>query len=211
MDSYSLKYIIKGASKEKELSFQDKEEVIAFVKCLHRWVAFIEWKAIKWVGSFSSFKIWLQNYDIKTNENEYLDFRPWEPDPYYVSDEPWFVPIDGDVTNTILNECKFTSGENNMTFEWNILTVYWESFSIKKESKLRDLLEILFSSKEKFMSYDDMKELYSSKSFDEVTKKDFHYESVRGLMKYKLGIIKSELELKESILTLTIKWITKNI
>lgn len=212
MDSYTLKYILKDSSEEKEYKFSSKQEVLSFVRNLHRWVTTLEWNPVYWLEAFSSFQIWLLNYAIDGWGWTYYDFLPWdESNPIKVSDEPWFQPIDGDVTNEILDEVNFSSKDKNMEFKNNILRVYWDLYTIKKETKLRDLLEILFSSNDKFMSYEGLKEIYSKWNFQEILESDFYYEWVRGVLKRRMSQIKEESKLNENIFSISVRWITKNI
>jgi len=211
MDSYTLNYKLIDSTEKQSFAFRDKAKLISFIKNLHRWVGTIEWKLVYWIDNFSFFQIWLLNYDIDLWNGSYMDFEDWNPEPVTVSDVPWFRPRDEDVTNEILDECRFSSQENNMELEWMYLRVYGEPFHIKQESKLKDLLEILFSSKEKFMSYDEMKEIYNQREYTEISENDFYNEWVRWLMKYKQNEIKSRLNLEEQAFSVTIRWITKNI
>jgi len=211
MDSYTLNYKLIDSTEKQSFAFRDKVELISFIKNLHRWIATIDGNIIKWMDDFSFFQIWLLNYDIDLGRGRYADFENWDSEPTIVSDIPWFRPRDEDVTNEILDECRFSSEENNMALEWEYLRVYGEPFHIKQESKLKDLLEILFSTEEKFMSYDEMKEIYTNWEYSEILEKDFYNEWVRWLMKYKQNEIKNRLNLKEKAFSVTIRWVTKNI
>lgn len=211
MDNYTLSYSLKEDSEKAKHRFKNKEEVLSFVKNLHRGIATIKWKPIYWISNFSLFQIWFTNYDIKASDNSYLDFHPWDDHPHTVSDEPGFYPRDEDVTNEILDECNFSFEGNNMEYKNNILRVYGEIFPIKKESKLDGLLNIFSNSEDKFMSYDDMKEVYRNWDFKEIMDKDFMYEWVRWILKYELSKIKQQLWLSENIFSLSVRWITKTL
>ena len=93
------------------------------------------------------------------------------------------------------------------------LRVFSETYSIKKESKLRELLEMIFTGKDEnnFVSYEILKTLLSEGNYNEITEKDLNYEKARWILKHKISEVRNDLKSEEKFLWLTIRWITVNI
>lgn len=211
---YTLKYKLKTEQEESELEFKDYDEAKSYVRLLHRWVAPLEWKNIYSNEDFETFSIWETNYLEHMGKDLYMVRLDEDRDPDFEHAwMNWFIPIDNNITIKTLDEAWLSSKSKSITFNWNILRVFSETYSIKKESKLRELLEMIFIGKneDNFVSYDILEQLLLTWDYKEITEKDLNYEKVRWILKHKINEIKNDLKSEENFLLLTIRWITVNM
>lgn len=206
MDNYSLIYKLDWNNEEKTHIFKGKNDTKSFIKCLHRGIAFIEWEP-RAISSFEYFKIWLINYDIDFGGGSYADFENWNTEPSIVSNVPWFRPINENVTNEILDECFFTSENMNMYFDWEFLHVYEEKYYFEKKMKPRELLDLIFTTKEKYnsniISYTTLKKELEDKDYYKLNEKHINYNWARNILKDRLKLIREELKIGDKIISLT--------
>ena len=206
MDNYSLIYKLVWSDEEKTHAFRDTNDLNSFIKCLHRGIAFLDWTP-RTISSFSEFKIWLKNYDFSMNSGGYYDFEDNLDEPVLVSDRPWFTPRDEDVTNEVLAQRSFSSEDMNLHFDGEFLHVYEKKYYVEENKKPRELLDLIFSTKEKYdskiLSYSTLIKELEEKDYYELDETHINYNWARNILKDRLKTIKEELKIENKIIALS--------
>lgn len=181
--------------------------MIAFIKQLHRGIATIDWKLYKGIESFSHFELRQKNYIQETcTKWEYITSFWEDGHPNFEWWPTWvfFSPIDEDITNITLDECKMTSEDKNIYFDWEYLWIYWEDFQFKWDTNIRFLVELIFKTQKRLnQNIFDYSEILNSgeilmiwHSLPKLLDYDFCWNTV----KKRFPIIKKELGLKEDFI-----------
>lgn len=196
-----MKYIIELSVKWNNVlqlvSYKEEKDVLSFVSQLQRWIVSINWKILKSdIESLEYFKITEQNYDQKDDDWRCHYITPLEDGD--VDIEECLNPYKKDITNKILNKRVVSSNK-----KWNIylhkftMSILWEYFPLQKNTKIREVFEILIISKYRYqsndISYEQMEVVFSEWDFKKISIKDFNYEKMRDILKDKLKDFNREL------------------
>jgi len=215
---YKLIYQTRISSEKQSYSFKDKEEMLAFINQLHRGIAFLEWNPMNGIEDFSYFELRQKNYIQTTSNKEEYMVSMWEDGHPVFKWWPFewpFTPIDEDITNLILNDCKATSKKKNIRFEWEYLWIYNESFQFKWDTNIRFLTELIFKTQERLntntFGYSEVLESWSILEIRHTLPKVLDYDFCWNTVKKRFPKIKKELDLEEDFIKFSTQGIEINI
>ena len=193
---YIIEYKVKWETNSTQIVYKTKDEVLLFVAQIQRWIASIDWVILvidmEW---FDFFKVTEQNYDQINSEWKYLSLdidKDWDVDPTDVLD-----PYTKNITKEVFNERLVSSKKKwDIYLHKHTMSVLWEEFPLLRNTKTRQVFEILIAAKIKYnkkdISYEEMEDIFSSGLFNELKENDFKPKKIRDTLKSKLEEFKEE-------------------